>query len=609
MPASKRTIRPVQTPAPPVKAVYTVAPSAADEAKIAGTLLFEVDPFQNAPTEPPPPIDKPAHSPAFRPLKVYAFDSSRGQAPGNVITVRVKYEKLKPGPVGQRIHVIDYDLSRDCFYDPVDLDDPLIAIQGGVQPSESDPHFHQQMVYAVASETLRRFEGALGRTIRNRTAIGTTPLRLSIYPHAIREPNAYCQGGKMVFGYFLAGEDATGRIVPGQTVFTCLSHDVIVHVTTHAILEAIRPDLLGDLPESDLPPPSDSSAFMEGFCDLCAMLLHYSRRDALLDTIQRTGGIIYRSVLRADGDMVSNVPQIRVELTADNPLIALAPSFGEALGRPGGLRSALVESDPGALERVWEPHARGQILLAAIFDAFFSIYMRRSQSLFRIYRSGGGRLDSADLPYPLAESLADEAHLVADRVFSTSVRALDYCPSASLRFGDYLRALITADYEYDSRDKWGVRDALMQAFRRRGIKPAGASFFTDAALRWPIIDPSLFKSQGPKFVGLPEPDASAQEQNQQALRTFIEENASAFSLRPKTHFDLYPLEVTRWTMPDDTPRSILCAQASQTTSSRKPASKKGMKKSTTVGVTFVFDGTGTLRHAICSTKAKQHIRN
>jgi hypothetical protein len=37
---------------------------------------------------------------------------------------------------------------------------------GGLDPSESDPRFHQQMVYAVASETLQRFEYALGRRIR-----------------------------------------------------------------------------------------------------------------------------------------------------------------------------------------------------------------------------------------------------------------------------------------------------------------------------------------------------------------------------------------------------------------------------------------------------------
>src|SRR5262249_38444921 len=155
---------------------------------------------------------------------------SRGRAPGNIVTLPVKYEKLLPGPVGERIRVIDYDYSRDCFYDPIDLDDPLVSMQEGVAPSESDPHFHQQMVYAVASETLRRFEVALGRTIRSRRVNEAAPLILRIYPHATRETNAFYSphGNSLVFGYFVAGKGATGRIVPGQMVFTCLMHDAIV---------------------------------------------------------------------------------------------------------------------------------------------------------------------------------------------------------------------------------------------------------------------------------------------------------------------------------------------------------------------------------------------
>jgi hypothetical protein len=43
------------------------------------------------------------------------------------------YEKLAPGPVGSRIAVVDYDESNKCFYDPVDLDHPLIAVNGGFQ--------------------------------------------------------------------------------------------------------------------------------------------------------------------------------------------------------------------------------------------------------------------------------------------------------------------------------------------------------------------------------------------------------------------------------------------------------------------------------------------
>jgi hypothetical protein len=528
---------------------------------------------------------------------VYAFDPSLGRLPGNVITVAVPYEKLAPGPVGARIAVVDYDATRDCFYDPVDLDNPLVALRGGVEPSESDPHFHQQMVYAVASETLARFEAALGRTLRQLTPQGEMPFRLFIYPHAEQMANAHAMlTGELAFGYFRAGAEATGRTVPGQTVFTCLSHDVIVHTAMHGILNGVRPDLAAaywQSSDSDL----DTRAFQESFADLSALLLHFAHREALLDTIQRTGGVIYRSVLQADGE-AAGAPRIQAELTASNPLLALASGFGEALGHGGGLRKTLFEPpDPSALAKVLEPHSRGEILTAAVLDAYFSIYMRRSTEYFRIYRSGGGRLDGNDLPAALAGRLAVEATRVAVSMFEVCVRALDYCPAGTLTFDDFLRACITADYEHNPIDELGLRDALMQAFRLRGIRPSGAPFFSEDALRWPVVDPDQLTSPGPLLHGLPEPNPRHRKLNQEALSEFIRDNAKALSLRPEADFDVYPLQVVHRNTPDDWPRQVLVTQVVP-----RPAAKrtrgKGAEDVTAGGVTLVFASGGQLRYAI-----------
>src|SRR5215510_4777629 len=91
--------------------------------------------------------------PQRRPLKVYAFDPTRGRGLGNYMTCQVPYESLRPGPAGKYLAVIDYDASNKAYYSPVDLDHPAILLGSGLDPSESDPQFHQQMVYAVASET------------------------------------------------------------------------------------------------------------------------------------------------------------------------------------------------------------------------------------------------------------------------------------------------------------------------------------------------------------------------------------------------------------------------------------------------------------------------
>jgi hypothetical protein len=81
--------------------------------------------------------------------------------PVSIVVYKVPWESLMPGPVGEYLEVIDYDPASKCFYEPIDLDDSRLLAQEGYPPSEGVPHFHQQMVYAVASLTIRHFERAL----------------------------------------------------------------------------------------------------------------------------------------------------------------------------------------------------------------------------------------------------------------------------------------------------------------------------------------------------------------------------------------------------------------------------------------------------------------
>src|SRR5437899_6023449 len=206
--------------------------------------------------------------PTERPLKAYAFDPSQGHNLGNYMTINVRDEKLLPGPIGRYLAVIDYDASNDCYYEPVNLNDPLVMMRGGLDPSESDPRFHQQMVYAVASETIRRFEFALGRKARWGLRGGKKDDahrgKLRMFPHAMQEANAYYDRDlrAIVFGYFSASTDDPGTNLPGQTVFTCLSHDIIAHETTHALIDGQREFFYEAT-------SSDTAAFHEGFADIC----------------------------------------------------------------------------------------------------------------------------------------------------------------------------------------------------------------------------------------------------------------------------------------------------------------------------------------------------
>jgi hypothetical protein len=436
--------------------------------------------------------------PATRPLKAFAFDLSQGTLLGNQMQLSVRYEQLDPGPVVRDmfawdgIAIIDYDASNGVYYKPVDLEDPKILVRGGLDPIEADPRFHQQMVYAVVTETIQHFEAALGRRIHWRRATRRDKERLTpqddiytlnIFPHAMVSANAFYsrKAHGILFGYFRASVTDPGRNLPGQIVYTCLSHDIIVHETTHAIIDGIR----AHFTEQTNP---DVAAFHEAFADLAALFRHFSHKDTLLDKIQQTGGLLFeeRSLATDAAGRVGEPVATTAQTGRRNPLVELAQQFGEATGRGKGLRSAL-DTAPNVMdiEKVFESHARGAILVSAVFDAYFTTYLRRTADLFRIYRAGGGAVGT-DLPDPLARLLAEEASRTAEQFFTLCVRALDYCPPVDITFGDFLRAVITSHFDLHPTDKSGLRDAFMQAFRVRGIIPDGASFFSDTAIAWPM---------------------------------------------------------------------------------------------------------------------------
>jgi hypothetical protein len=437
-----------------------------------------------------------------RSLRVYAFDPSRGARLDNVLTIRVPNEPLAKGPIGAKIAVIDYDASNKCYYEPVDLDAKDALGQQGLSPSESNPQFHQQMVYAVIMETIRRFETAIGREVRwtpdNTSKESPLHGRLRVYPHAMQEANAFYdrQLRALLFGYFKASEDEAGSNLPGQIVFTCLSHDIVVHETTHAILDGVRSHF-------NDPTGRDAAAFHEGFADIVALLQHFSFKETLLDTIQRTGGLIHRRQLAPDAAPSSDGVLIQAEIGEDNPMVDLARQFGEAMGKRRALRGALgTKPDPRLLEETEEPHERGAILVAAVFDAFFSIYIRRTRDLIRMAYPDGRTIVPNFLHADLANRLADEAARTAMSIQNMCLRALDYCPPVDITFGDYLRALVTADRDAVTDDSFGYRAALINAFRARGIRPEGVMSYNDEALAWDRYRGVKSSTVNPEFTKL-----------------------------------------------------------------------------------------------------------
>jgi hypothetical protein len=427
--------------------------------------------------------------PAYRPLRVYAYDPALGAsldtAGINEAVLQVRWEdNLQPGPIGEYIEVIDVDPASQCCYAPVNLNDPHVLTRSGLTPSEASPQFHQQMAYAVAMKTIDHFERALGRValwapreIRQQGKETMTEYvdRLRIYPHALRAKNAYYSPDHkaLLLGYFTSSESGGAGLMEGSVIFTAVSHDIIAHETTHALLDGVHRRFRE---ATNL----DVFAFHEAFADIVALFQHFTLPEALSHQIAATRG----------------------DLEKQNLLGQLAVQFGEATGRYTALRDYIgsMQAPSGANEKEtrWErrqpkrtdyndakeAHDRGAVLVAAVFDAFLKIYKRRTADLLRLATGGTGILPDGDISTDLVNRLAREASKVAGQILNICIRALDYCPPVDIVFGEYLRALVTADTDLVPNDRHGYRIAFIEAFRSRGIYPSDVKHLSPGSLVW-----------------------------------------------------------------------------------------------------------------------------
>jgi hypothetical protein len=131
-----------------------------------------------------------------------------------------------------------------------------------------------------------------------------------------------------------------------------------------------------------------------------------------------------------------------------------------------------------------EPHDRGSFLVAAVFDAYLCIYEDRIADLKRIATGGTGVLPDGELHPDLVNRMADEAAKSARHVLRMCIRAMDYVPPTDITFGEFLRALITADTDLVPNDDRRYRVAFIEAFRKWGIYPRDVRTLSEETLRW-----------------------------------------------------------------------------------------------------------------------------
>lgn len=208
------------------------------------------------------------------------------------------------------------------------------------EPSDAEA-FDAAHTYAVVRLTLTMYQRLLGRKIEWRwneeggSAQGShDPIR--VFPRGGTGANAFYDRAGQQLRFFSFTPPGAAQGTP--QIFTCRSLDIVGHEVGHAVLDSLQPGWL-----SSFNPPQ-TGGLHESFGDLSAIFLILSQLD-LVDLI---------------------VSETKANLHQMTFLTSLAEQFGNALGRPGGLRNA--DNKIKLSEATSEVHNVSRVFTGAVYD-------------------------------------------------------------------------------------------------------------------------------------------------------------------------------------------------------------------------------------------------
>ena len=242
------------------------------------------------------------------------------------------------GPTSSRFAIVDYNADTGALEPPAVWNEPAQAFLG-VKGQKIDSgavdtfQFHQVSVWALLQCALAFYEdpSALGRSI----SWAFEGNRLIVVPHAGFGENAFYDRDSKSLQFYYFDAD-------GETVYTCLSSDIVHHEFGHAVLDGVRPLFT----ESSDP---QTGAFHEFVGDLSAILLTLKNRTLRQQLAKTAAG----------------------KFTKATTLFQVAEQFGQAVaGRPY-LRSARNDKKMGNVSN--EVHALSEVMTGAMFDVLIKL--------------------------------------------------------------------------------------------------------------------------------------------------------------------------------------------------------------------------------------------
>jgi hypothetical protein len=409
-----------------------------DDVALAETIVVDTDkPSDDIPVEQAAALG-PAHHVE---MTVIAQDPKVRDEDGRILRtkVRVAADRFREPFQTHRFHVVSYDPAKAGPGPALRLIDENGQFRDRfVNAADArllDSHdFHAQNVFAIANRTLAAFESGLGR----RVPWDFDNHQLYLVPHGEIRNNANYSASKRALIFGIAPDAA------GKNRYSCLSHDIIAHETTHAILDGLRPGYF-------TPSLPDQGGFHEGFADIVALL-----------SVFAVPAVVDHGLAQVAPSGVIALDEVTRRKLKESVLFQIAEEFGEAVhGRTGRPLRESVQLKPGNWWRTDEAyqrvHNRGEILVASVANVLLDMWLGRLREL----------LDAGPTPRTLA---AEEGAKAAEHLLHMVIRAIDYCPPLEFEYEDFLDAILWSDAQVAPDDEHNYRKAVESGFGRYDIK-------------------------------------------------------------------------------------------------------------------------------------------
>ena len=426
---------------------------------------------------------RPSAPPAAQDLRVRPDAARHAPATGPSIEVVERAPDARPDRA--RVSRSSTTTARaSCFYAPVDLDDPAILMQGGLDPSESDPRFHQQMVYAVAMKVIENFERALGRRVHGSAgrAAAALPARVPGRERLLRPATHAVAALRLLPAD--ADEPRREPAGPDRLHLPVARHhrprdDARDRATGCASTSSSRPTATCS-PSTRASPTSSRSSSTSRFPTSCATRSRRPRGDlrspdgcssspSSSGTRRARAGAAHRR--RAGTASPTRSLLRRASSSRTSAARSSSPPSSTPSSRPTSSASA---TSSGSRPAARDP-ARGR-----------------------------------PPPRPRQPDRRARRPTAAQDVLTMCIRAFEYLPPVDITFGDYLRALVTADFELVAEHGAArATAAMIEAFRLRGIYPHGVASLAEESLRLAALRPGDIEAMPAAALAIAHADRRA----------------------------------------------------------------------------------------------------